>query len=185
MQIEAQKFLDLVEHSNSIVFFDIEASGLRGDYDAVLCASFLPFKGKPITFSVSKAGNDKPIMQDIKNRLEAADCWVTYYGKGFDVKMLNTRLLRHGLRPIEKRHHIDMYYTLKSNLLTARRSQGHLLDWLEAPTRKMSVSAEVWNKIKFDTAAEMPEMVRRCESDCRGLRDLYVRTRHLIKDIKC
>jgi len=75
-----------------------------------------------------------------------------------------------------------MYYMLRSRLLTARRSQGHLLDWLGCDTRKMSVGAETWNEVLWDPKA-LDILKKRCESDCRGLEDLYQRTKHLVRQI--
>lgn len=185
MQVDAQDYLRLVENSNSICFFDIEATGLRGDYNSVLVASIKPFKGKPVTFKIAQAGNDKAVVRETKEWLEGFDCWVTYYGKGFDIPMLNTRLLKWGYKPIEKRFHLDMYYTLKANLLTARRSQAHILRWLNGPEQKMDVGADVWNEIVADpTGPAMKTMIKRCESDVEGLQGLYERTRHVVREIK-
>ena len=184
MNIAAQDFLRLVEKSGTIAFIDLEATGLRGDYNSVLVGSVKPYGHKITSYSVSQAGNDQRLVRELKEHLESLDCWVTYYGKGFDLPMLNTRLLKWGLRPIEKRPHVDMYYTLKYNLLTARRSQGHLLSWLETPEQKMGVSAEVWNRILYDREKEMPQMIARCESDVKGLELLYKKTKHLIAEIK-
>jgi uncharacterized protein YprB with RNaseH-like and TPR domain len=187
MQIEAQRFLRLTEKARTLVFLDIEATGLRGDYNSVLVVSIRPYGGEPESFVVDRPGKDKAVVKAAKARLEEADAWVTYYGKGFDILMLNTRLLRWGIDPIEKRPHIDMYWTLKSNILTAHRSQGHLLSWLKTPENKMSVSAEAWNEALSgadeDGRKALRTMVERCESDVAGLEALYRRTSHLIRDI--
>lgn len=163
---------------------DIEATGLRGDYNSVLCVSIKPYDQKPFSFAVQQAGNDQRVVREAKKAMESYAAWVTYYGKGFDLPMLNTRLLKWGVLPIEKKPHIDMFYVLKYNLLTARKSQGHILSWLETPEEKQTVSAEVWNRILHDTRGQMKEMISRCESDCAGLEALYKKTRHLIKEIK-
>ena len=184
MQIDPQVFLRLVENAKTIAFLDIEATGLRGDYNSTLVVSILPYHSTPTSFKVKRAGQDKKVVIAAKEMLESLDAWVTYYGKGFDIKMLNTRLLYHRIAPIAKRPHVDMYYSLKSNLLTARRSQAHLLGWLGTPEQKMSVSAEAWNRILSNTKSEMKVMVARCESDVEGLQGLYDRTKHLIRDIK-
>lgn len=185
MQIEPQRYLDLVEKNGSLLFVDIEASGLKGDYNSTLVVSTKVFGRKPQSCHIKEVGRDAAVVRAAKEVLESVDCWVTYYGKGFDIPFLNTRLLRHGILPIEKRHHVDMYYTLKSNILTGRRSQGHLLSWLKLPEQKMGVSASDWSDMPHKTKELMPTMVRRCESDVRGLEALYKSTRHLIKDIKC
>jgi uncharacterized protein YprB with RNaseH-like and TPR domain len=149
----------------------------------ILCVSIKPF-GKPAkTYAVTKPGNDRRVVQEAKAALEACDAWVSYFGRGYDVKFLNTRLLRWGLPPIEPRPHIDLFYALKAKLLTARRSQGHLLSWLETPESKLSVSADVWASVSAEPQKHLPTLITRCESDVRGLEALYRRVRHLIRTV--
>lgn len=184
MQLPAQDFLRLTELAGTLGFLDIESTGLRGDYNSVLVASLKPFGESPESFFVEQPGNDQGVVTKIKHRLEQCDCWVTYYGKGFDIPMLNTRLLRWHKKPIEKRPHLDLYFALKYNLLTARKSQGHLLSWLEGPEQKMTVGAEVWNRILANPQKEIRRMIARCESDVEGLESLYRRTKHVVNDVK-
>ena len=183
MQVDTAEYLSLLEKSGGLLFVDIEASGLRGDYNTCLVVSGKEFGKKPISHHVRRVGDDKALVISAKKMLEGARVWVTYYGKGFDLKFLNTRLLRHGQPPIGKRPHLDMYYSLKAATLTARRSQGHLLSWLETPQEKMTVGASVWADMGIRFGELMPKMVARCESDVKGLEALYKRTRHLIVDI--
>jgi len=186
MQIDTQRFLRLVERTSSIVFLDIEANGLRGDYNSMLCASIKQYGLPPITYAVRSVCEDKSALLKTRDALERAECWVTYYGKGFDIKMINTRLLRHGLRPIHKRPHIDLYYQLKSKTIMSRRSQGHYLSWLKLEQQKMTVSADDWSRAAADwNKGVKTRMIERCESDVEGLECLYERTKHLISDISC
>ena len=184
MQIETQDYLRLVENANTICFFDIEATGLRGDYNSVLVVSVKPYHSAPVSFSIKQPGNDKKVVREAAEFLGEFDCWVSYYGKGFDKPMLNTRLLKWGYGPLPARHHIDLYYSGKAHLLTARRSQGHLLSWLGTPEQKMTVGADVWNEVLHDPAKAMPTMIERCESDVIGLQGLYEKIKHVVKDIK-
>lgn len=184
MKLDAQDFLRLTEAANSIVFWDVEATGLRGDYNSIVVASVKPYKSKPITFTVNQAGNDRKLVGDLKECLEKYDAWVTYYGKGFDVKMLDTRLLKWGLEPVKKKPHIDMYFSLKTHLLTARRSQGHLLSWLGTDQQKMGVGADMWNEVLHNPSKALKVLSERCETDCIGLQGLYEKTKHLLQDIK-
>ena len=184
MFIEPEVFLRLAEKAKTLLFVDIEATGLRGDYNSILVVSGKPYDSKPTTYSVEQPGNDKRVVREAKEMMEEADAWVTYYGKGFDVPMLNTRLLKWGIAPIAKRPHLDMYYTLKSNLLTARRSQSHLLAWLNTPEQKMTVGADVWASILSDFKPAIKTLIARCESDTTGLEDLYRKTKHLVRELK-
>ncbi len=183
MQVETQDYLDLVESANKICFFDIESNSLKGDYGSIICVSIKPYGLSPVTYSIKQLGNDKRVVREAADHLASFPVRVSYYGKGFDSKMLNTRLLKWGYNPLEKRLHIDMYYTLKAHLNTARRSQGHLLGWLGTPEQKMSVSADAWSEMGFKLDEHLPIMIDRCESDVAGLEGLYKRTRHLIGDI--
>lgn len=184
MKINVQDYLDMVESSKQLAFFDIEASGLRGDYNSVLCVSIKPYGSDPYTFSIKQLGNDQKVVREAKEALAEYHCLCGYYSSGFDWPMLNTRLLKWNQLPLESRHHIDLYYKLKSHILTARKSQGHLLSWLGTPEQKMSVGADAWSEMGFKMDEHLPIMIERCESDVAGLEDLYKRTRHLIGDIK-
>ena len=184
MKVDPQIFLELVEGSKRLAFVDIEASGLKGDYNSTLVVSVKPHGSKPESFVVKRVGNDKAVVRAARECLEEYYAWVTYYGKGFDIPFLNTRLLKWGEAPIERRPHIDLYYTLRFNILTGRRSQAHLLEWFRTPQKKMSVSADDWASLPSDPEKFLPTMVKRCESDVRGLEALYEKTKHLIRDIK-
>ena len=184
MQVDTQDYLRLLEETNRLAFVDIEATGLRGDYNSVLCVSVKPF-GLPVTtFTVAQPGNDKKLVREARDFMGEFDCWATYYGKGFDRPMLNTRLLKWGLAPLPAKHHLDLYYLAKYHLLTARRSQGHLLSWLGTDDQKMTVGADMWNEILYNTEDAMKTMVERCESDVIGLEQFYMKVRHLARDIK-
>jgi len=183
MNVDAQEYLGLLEQTDGLVFFDIESSNLRGDYGAVLVVSVKPYGKKPTSFAVKQIGHDSLVVRNAKAELEKAKVWVSYYGKGFDVPFLNTRLLKNGQMPLDKRPHLDMYFVLKSHILTSRRSQSHLLSWLGTPEQKMAVSADIWAKIGSNVKKYIPTMVERCESDCAGLEALYNQTKHVIGDI--
>lgn len=180
MRIDAQEYLDLVEEANQLLFFDIESTGFNADYGACLVFSSLGYKdanAESVTARRTNPGHDKTAVIYAKETLESAGCWVSYYGKGFDIKFLNSRCLRWGLEPIRKRPHLDLYWVFKSQLATSRKSLAHMLEWLEIPEKKMSLGADTW------ASQDIEKLIERCESDCTTLRELYERTRHLVIDI--
>lgn len=183
MQIGAQLFLDMAERSGELCSFDIESTGRDGDYNSVLVVSVKPYNKVPKVYVAERPGTDKGLLIEVRDELERYAGWITYYGRGFDVPIIQTRLLKHRLKPLDKRFHIDMYYHLNAHIKTGRKSQGHRLNWLELPEEKMSVSAEEWNRVLSGNKAAMATMVKRCVSDTRGLEALYKRTRHLIGEI--
>ena len=70
MQIDTQRFLRLTERTSSIVFLDIEANGLRGDYNSMLCATIKQFGLPPITYAVKKVGLDKEALVATRDALD-------------------------------------------------------------------------------------------------------------------
>jgi len=182
--IETQELLKLLEETGRLCFWDLESSGTNGDYNSILVGSVKPYGGKVTTFQVGTPGNDKKLVRDLAEHLEGFSAWCGFYSKGFDIKMLRTRMLVHGLTDIQLRPHLDLYYIMKYATNTSRRSQAHLLELLNTPQKKMTVSANVWAEVSADPRKHMKTLVSRCESDVEGLEALYIKTRHLIKDLK-
>lgn len=191
MQLDAQKFLDLVETTHRLALWDTESIGREGDYGSIICASVKPFGRKPITFAIEQVGNDRKVVRELAECLATFDGWVTYYGKGHDVPLVNTRLLRWGLDPLPKVPHLDLYFTVKHRTRTGRKSQAHMLEFLEdtmeqlgiEPARKMTISPNVWADLAHKFAANIRILKARCESDTAGLEALYRLTRRLVRDI--
>ena len=169
MQVDSDVFLKMAEQTHSLCSFDLESTGLRCDYNSILVGSIKPYGKKPITFSVVKPGDDKQVAHRIARELEKYAVWVTYYGKGFDIPMLQGRLLLHSLSKLIKQPHLDMYFHMNSHVNTARKSQAHRCEWLSTPTQKMTVGAEKWNQIIADYGANREVMIKRCESDTKCL----------------
>ena len=189
MNVNAQDYLELCEATNDICFWDIEATGLKGDYNSILVISILPFHGDPITYSVDRVGRDIDVVREAKETLEGFKIWTGYYSRGYDIGMVNTRLFKNGLPFVEKRHHLDLYFQLKTKLSASRRSQAHYMNWFndgseeESEMDKMSVGASVWSDMPDKMDILMPKMIKRCESDVKGLKLLYNKVKPLINDI--
>ncbi len=185
VSIDAADYLRLVEENNSIAFFDIEATGLRGDYNSILCVTVRPYRGKPTTLRVDTVGNDRRVVREARELLATYDCICGYYSKGFDKPMLNTRALRWGDAPLDPVHHIDLFFTLKAKTVMSRKSLAQFAGLLELHDQKMGVSPNVWTEVLGNPRGKaMRTMVERCESDTEVLRQMYDKTKHLIQEIK-
>lgn len=184
MNVDPQTYLRLVEETHKLASWDIETTQLNADLGSVLCASVKPYGKKPYTFKVKAVGNDIKVVRDLKDALEEYECWLTYYGKGFDVPFVNTRLLKWGYPPIESRHHVDLFFSLKANTKMSSKGLGRFASMLGTTDQKMGVSQNVWSEMGFRLDENMPIMVKRCESDTTVLENLYDKTKHIIKDIK-
>jgi uncharacterized protein YprB with RNaseH-like and TPR domain len=184
VQIRPEEILPIVEEAGKICFLDIEVTSKDGDYGSVLVACVKPFRRPVKSFVVRRPGDDESVLRAVRRELGQYLIWVSFYGKNFDIPFLNTRLWRYGLPPLERKHHIDMYWVVKSGTLTGRRSQAHLLEFLDSPIRKLTISPEVWNQVVKDRSGKALKILQeRCEKDVCGLEVLYTRSRKLIREI--
>ena len=184
MQLDAQDFIRLVEANQSLALWDTESVGFNADYGTLLCGSVKTVYGSIKTFRVEQLGNDKKVARELKEYLETFDAWVTYFGKGHDVPFLNTRLLKHGLAPVEPRPHIDLFFVVKHHLRMSTKSQAQVLSFLETPGQKMHLSPSNWSELGMDFSKRMKNIIARCESDCSGLEDGFHKIKHVIRDVK-
>lgn len=184
MKIEVEHYLRLAEKTSDLVFFDIESSGgFNADYGSTLVVSAKPYGKAPVSFPINQVGNDQKVVREARDYLESFGCWVSYYGKGFDIPFLNTRMLKWGQRPIDSRCHIDMFFVLKYHTKMSRKGLASFASFLDLKDLKMGVSQNVWSEAAYKPA-HMRTIVKRCEQDCITLEQLYEKTKHIIKDIK-
>lgn len=183
MQIDTKVFLELVEQSGSLVTLDIETMNLNADYGSMLCMSWKNFGSDVKTVSVKQVGDDKEAVLYAKEVLEEAKCWLTFNGKNFDIKYLNSRLLYHGSAPIEKRHHLDLYQQLKPKLRITRKGLGPIAGWLKLEEGKMGVSQSLWSEAPAKWKENKKVLIARCESDVRVLENMYLKTKNFIGEV--
>src|SRR5574341_1463096 len=117
MQIDAQVFLPIAEKANALAFVDIETSNLNADFGTVVVVSIKPYGQSPVTFT-AKPGRDKALLKAVSAELAKYPVWITFYGKLFDMPVLQSRLVRHGLLALPRHHHIDIYFVVCGDELT-------------------------------------------------------------------
>ncbi len=146
--------------------------------------SIKPNGKPPTTFAIEQPGNDQRVVREARDYLAEAAMWVTFYGKGFDVKMLEGKLLKWGRDPLIKKPHLDIYFHLLHKVNTSRKSLAHVTEWLNIPEKKMHVNPNEWNSVLYDTKKVMKNvMIPRCESDVCSLEGVFERTKHLVINV--
>jgi len=96
---------------SSIICFGWKVLGSRGQPH---CKNTWDYKGwRKNLFGIY---DDKKLVEYIYSILVDADGIVTHYGKGFDLRFLNSRLVYHGLPPLPPMMHIDTWATARYKL---------------------------------------------------------------------
>lgn len=174
------------------VFFDIESTDLKAPFGNILCCSFVTLDGKkPFTYRLdskeyrkAEQENDSALVMAIKLYLEDSFCWVGWNSKMFDVAMLNARLTLAGIRPIEKRMHIDlMYYARRPNVAFYSSRLDAVAKTLELPVQKTDLDPGIWVKARRLDRGAMDYVVKHCEHDVLVLREVFSTVSPFIRNI--
>ena len=103
------------DDGNKIKLWDIESTNLNANFGYILSIAVKNLGEKSVRcYSVEdyplykkEPTSDKALLEDAYKDLSSAGAWVTWYGGGFDVPFVNTRLLSHGMAPMPPIPHID------------------------------------------------------------------------------
>jgi len=161
-----------------VAVFDLETTGLKGDFDIVLAGVVKTYgiEEDPTPFVIDLSGKDmlkaeRRVIRDITECLSLYDGIITYFGSRFDVPMLRTRAIYQGLKPLPKMKHLDMYFTIKRTVNTSRRRMDTINELIRIS------EPELPGKTKLDMAEWMPAMFSHDEKSLNYIVD------HCEKDV--
>lgn len=165
-------------------FFDLETTGLRPEFDRILCGSILSYpECRIITYRIDQTGHsdfsdDLELATLIRDRLEQHHFICGWHSKGFDIPFLNTRLSQQGQRRIRPILHIDpMYYYRGWHGIKPRNSKlSTVAEFWNLDDRKKQVDGQVWVKAQGGNKEALDILVSRCESDATLLAKIVNKT---------
>lgn len=166
-----------------IAAFDLETSGLEGDWASILCASFCPIKeeGKiepayTLTRKVRSKDpfDDAALAAKIKAEIAKYNLIVTWNGKMFDIPFLNSRLLKAGLESVFPQLHVDIMWFARGN--AARLASSKMVNvgkFFRCKTEKYDVPPHVLIASRAGDAEALKEVIIHCEADVQLTTELY------------
>lgn len=165
----------------NIKLWDLECSDLNANWGVILCGGVKTYGKKDTHVHTSKTPtNDKDVVRRIADDVADADAWVTWYGAGFDVPFLNSRLIFHGLNPLPPVPHIDGWKIARYKLkLNSNRLQS-VRDFLGLPSDKTKVAGPIWLAAISGKKWAMKYIVDHCRADVEVLEQAYDRIKGLI-----
>jgi uncharacterized protein YprB with RNaseH-like and TPR domain len=168
-----------------ILHFDIEATALNASFGHTLCIGYrYDHEGTKATkvdtiYDYPADPGEEPdagLLRRFHGIItDETDIVVTWYGKEYDRKFLNTRMLMAGLPPMPplSQEHIDLYYTARGNLaLHSNRLQG-MSEALGCPFTKTPVRADVWRMAMRGDRKALDYVVKHCRIDVNILKWAY------------
>lgn len=171
-----------------ILFIDFECTHLKANFGWMLCASMMDQHGNVETIRIDDTKrrslrDDRALVMAVRDRIEQADMWVTWNGKGFDLPFLDTRLLIHDQEPVRKdRIHADAMYKARRFSLQIHSSRlDAVAKTFRFPVQKTSLDPDLWMDAQMGDRAAMDYIVEHCEHDVQVLGMAYRKFRRLFR----
>lgn len=173
--------------NKTFAMFDIETTNLNASIGEMLCACVKPLGKDPISFIGPRYDNE--IAVEIRDELEKYDYVVTWYGTGFDIPFLATRLLIFKEKPLKTIRHVDLYYTARGQFKLHSNALAVAAETFLGDSRKTRIVGKIWANATRRGDMEvgqkaMSYIVDHCIGDVVDLEDLFkifARFRNLAK----
>ena len=171
---------------NNIILWDLETFGFdfKGDKSFILCGSYKRL-GEPKVHTIQRRNlkaapwDDKSVCSQLYTVLAKADGFITHNGTRFDVPLLNTRLMKHGLPFLPpKIQHFDTCKVIWKKL-SMRGKLDSVQKFLHLRVAKTPLNLETWTMAGFGHRPSMAKVVEHCEHDVRVLEAVYLKLRGL------
>ena len=199
--------ITVIDDKVNVLFLDLESSLMEGMFFRIwqeniqfkritkqshlLTASWAfndePVQGVRVTPNDVATSNDFDIVVKMVQAINKADIIVTFNGKKFDCKLLNTRALFWGLPPIKPVKHIDLFEQSKRLFKFPSNSMQNISMYL-GENGKLATSSDLWercaNHKNYDECDKaLDEMLRYNQIDIEATRDLFYRYQGRMKGV--
>jgi DNA polymerase elongation subunit (family B) len=161
--------IDFIEHSN------------------IICYSAKWLDGKQITEALSdykynkKNINDKPLVKNIYKLIDKADIVITQNGVSFDMKMINSRFIKHGLSPPSPYKNIDTKIEAKKYLRLPSYSLDDMGEYFGLGRKIQTGGFDLWKKCLDGDKGSWNLMKKYNAQDVRLTEQVYLKLRPFMK----
>lgn len=160
---------DYAKVRGNAAILDIETTGLRADFGYTLCAClYNPFTEEMQTFRVDDSKDplsDRELTRDLIKAMNQTQLIITWYGANFDIPFINTRALKHGLKPPIRNYRRDLWYTSRYNLLLRNNKLYTVGQFIFGRSGKNAINPKIWNGAIRGERKALDYVVHHCELD--------------------
>lgn len=190
------------EDDNSVkyLYFDLESSLMEGyffkiwdenipitrvkKHSHLLTAAWATNDGEVESIRITpedvKTGNDFAVVVKMIEMINSCDVLVSYNGKRFDLKLLNTRAIYWGLPPITAKKHIDLFEQAKKSFKFPSNSMQNVSKYLGLDGKIETGQTMLWERCaNYDNKEVCRQALEEMETynrqDIEATRDLHKR----------
>lgn len=188
---KVENFLNPSETRVGVV--DIESTGLSADFAIAFCVVCKIYGRDEVKIfrlelqSLDLLKAEKRMLRKVRNYLRGLDGVITYYGTGFDMPFLRTRMLAYGMTPIGKIRHLDLYYTVRRTMRLSRNRLMNAVELLQQGDGTISdkgrVAPALWVKALYARSEHaLNEIVEHCVQDVHALEGALIKLKAFAPD---
>lgn len=175
--------------ANKIKPWDIEATNLSANFGYILCIGIKNLGEKNTRcYSVDDyplykkdPTNDSALLEDAAKDLADSGAWVTWYGGGFDVPFVQTRLLYHGMKPLPMIPHIDGWRIAKYKMKLNSNRLATVSSFLDIE-EKTPLNGPIWIKASAGDNKALQYIKEHCVQDVIVLEQAFNRIKPLMSN---
>ena len=163
---------DTAPMQESIGIFDIETTGLKGNWDHMLCWCMLDKNTGKIAHDLitRKEVRDKVDARIIKsavNEIVKYDRIVTFYGKRFDIPFTRTRAIYHNIEFPSYRdlYHTDLYFMAREKFALHSNRLGSICQFFGIEAKTHPMTPELNMKCGAGDEEALKVVLTHCEED--------------------
>lgn len=128
--------------------------------------------------------DDRKLMRELWDLLDEADAVIAQNGKNFDLKMIDGRMVQHGMQPYSPVRVIDTLLNSRARFRFPTHKLAYqsrvMTDTPKSDHRKFP-GWELWTEVLADNPKAWKEMLSYCETDVRATEKVYLKQRPWIR----
>lgn len=180
----------MAKHDPRILLWDIEASHLAADYGRILCIGYKWLHEKKVhlirirdTAEFERdVTDDRGVLAAFIPVFEKADLHVTWFGEGFDLPFVQTRLMMSKMKPLASVPHVDGWRIARKRLKFRSNRLDGVSRAIPVPKEadrliKTPITPEQWVRGQAGHSASLKYIEDHCKADVLVLEQVYLHLR--------
>src|SRR3990167_4063582 len=154
-----------------VLIWDIESTNLSATFGTILCVGYKwlgnPKVYVPTILDYSKKGmlDDKGLVKEFARVYETSDYTCAHYGSRFDLPMINTKLVKHGLPPLSPKPLLDTWKVARRHLKMHSNRLAALAEYLGCAHSKSPINFDDWLKAAAGNKRALKAVTEHCRLD--------------------
>lgn len=184
--------LEVINEGEAAIL-DIEATALKADRGRILCVSIKPvpprriprkqasgYTYRPVTFRIDDPRNrggkfdDKWVVQRTVEELDSYKLIVGWYSSRYDIPMLNSRALKHRIKPPDRNFRRDLWFSARGNMNLSSNRLATVGRFLYGSSGKSFLDWDIWDKASRGDREALDYIVEHCEKDVIETEKIYL-----------